>query len=72
MQLINLLANEDSIRVGHDQGSKPAGCVNTYPYFDKEAGLPVMLVDAPSFSDSRDGVTDVDTLVGIVNILEEW
>jgi hypothetical protein len=70
MHLINLLTNEDSIRVGHDQGSKLAG-VNTYPYFNKEAGLPVMLV-APSFSDSRDGVTDVDTLVNIVNILEEW
>ncbi|KAJ3508732.1 hypothetical protein NLJ89_g5593 [Agrocybe chaxingu] len=69
---INLLTNDENIRIGHDLESQTFD-VSTSRYVDREAGLAVTFVDTPGFDDSRDGVTDTDILRKIADFLQaEW
>ena len=68
MQLINLLTNDDNIRIGHDLESQTFD-INTSRYI--QDGVSVTLVDTPGFNDSREGVTDTDIIEKIVDFLQE-
>jgi len=67
---INLLTNDENIRVGHSTESE-TNRVLTSRYFDPESGLSVTLVDTPGFDDSREGCSDVHILENITNFLRE-
>ncbi len=71
MQLIKLLTNDDSIRIGHNPDSETAD-IKESTYTDMKSGVcAVTLVDTPGFDDSRDGITDTDILEKIVRFLED-
>lgn len=69
IQFINLLTNDDKIRIGHNQQSETFG-IQTAQYIDPKTGHSVTLIDTPGFDDSREGVTDTDILEKIVQFLE--
>ena len=68
MQLINLLTNDDNIRIGHDLESQTTD-ITTSRY--TQDGISVVLVDTPGFDDSREGITDTDILGKIADFLQE-
>jgi predicted GTPase len=68
MQFINLLTNDDNIRIGHDLESQTFE-INTSRYI--QDGVSVTLVDTPGFNDSREGFTDTDIIGKIVDFLQE-
>ena len=68
MQLINLLTNDDNIRIGHDLESQTFD-ITTSCY--TQDGISVTLVDTPGFDDSREGITDTDILGKIADFLQE-
>jgi predicted GTPase len=68
MQLINLLTNDDKIRIGHDLESQTID-ITTSRY--TQDGISVTLVDTPGFDDSREGITDTDILGKIADFLQE-
>ncbi|KIM43894.1 hypothetical protein M413DRAFT_68097, partial [Hebeloma cylindrosporum] len=65
---INLLTNDDNIRIGHDLESQTFD-ITTSRYV--EDGVSVTLVDTPGFDDSREGITDTDILGKIADFLQE-
>ncbi|KJA22643.1 hypothetical protein HYPSUDRAFT_40711 [Hypholoma sublateritium FD-334 SS-4] len=67
---INLLTNNDNIRVGHDLDSQTTD-VGTSVWLDKTTGLSVTLIDTPGFDDSRSDITDTDILQRIATYLQE-
>ena len=68
MQLINLLTNDDNIRIGHDLESQTFD-ITTSRY--EQDGISVTLVDTPGFDDSREGITDTKILGKIADFLQE-
>jgi hypothetical protein len=67
-QFIHLLTEDDRIRVGHDPESQTFD-ITTSTY--EEPGITISLVDTAGFDDSREGVTDTDTLKRITDYLAE-
>lgn len=59
---INLLTEDDNIRVGHDLDSQTTD-VSTSVWLDETTGLSVTLIDTPGFDDSRSDITDTDILI---------
>jgi predicted GTPase len=68
MQLINLLTNDDNIRIGHDLESQTFD-ITTSRYI--QDGISVTLVDTPGFDDSREGITDTDILGKMADFLQK-
>ena len=68
MQFINLLTNDDNIRIGHDLESQTID-ITTSRY--TQDGISVTLVDTTGFDDSREGITDTDILGKIADFLQE-
>jgi predicted GTPase len=68
VKLINLLTNDDNIRIGHDLESQTFD-ITTSRY--TQDGVSVTLVDTPGFDDSREGITDTDILGKIADFLQE-
>jgi predicted GTPase len=68
MQLINLLTNDDNIRIGHDLESQTFDTATSRYIQD---GISVTLVDTPGFDDSREGITDTDILGKIADFLQK-
>ncbi|KIM43892.1 hypothetical protein M413DRAFT_25411 [Hebeloma cylindrosporum] len=65
---INLLTNDDKIRIGHDLESQTFDITTSHYVQD---GVSVTLVDTPGFDDSREGITDTDILGKIADFLQE-
>ena len=68
LQFINLLTNDDNVRISHDLESQTSD-VSTSCY--SQDGVSVTLVDTPGCNDSREGFTDTDILGKIADFLQE-
>jgi predicted GTPase len=68
VKLINLLTNDDNIRIGHDLESQTFDIITSRYMQD---GVSMTLVDTPGFDDSREGITDTDILGKIADFLQE-